>query len=319
MRKFICLSLLSVMLGMIFCLPALAEGAAVGPVASKEKVMVNEDFTVKVVVYEVYNLMGTSFELAFDPQKLAVTGGVYEGNIFAGKSYLALNEVDNNTGNARYTVLLKDFNAPFSGSGIIAGLNFKAVAGGEAMIAFKADSDICPGGILLSTGDSGAIPVEPFSAGIEIISGSSVRGKVYLEKTNPQDTDHSGILVTVMNEETVVSSTYTAADGSYKLADLPSGTYTVEYLKKGWSKVVRKNITAGGATVDLPALTLLIGDMNSDTYINVQDLLWVANYIGKRPSDPEWAEAQIADVNVDTFINVQDLLRVAVNIGKKPE
>jgi len=58
--------------------------------------------------------------------------------------------------------------------------------------------------------------------------------------------------------------------------------------------------------------------MNQDTYINVQDLLWMAANIGLRPGQTGWEEAKIADVNKDTYINVRDLLRVAENIGVHP-
>ena len=320
MRKLIRLYFIAALLSISLSLPAWAGGTAAGPRCDRPQALVNEEFTVGIAVYGVDGMLGSSFEIAFDPAKLAVAGGVYDGDIFnASNAYIFLNEVDNGAGAVRYTALMKEFSAPFTGAGTIAGLRFKALAPGKAEIGFKTDSDICPGGLMIVGGEFKTIPAEAWSSQIDIL-GSVVRGKVILEKVNTADGDYSGVMVTVKNGGSVVASVYTSADGTYSFTDLPPGGYTFEYLKPGWSKAVRANIeVTTGADKTLPDLTLLIGDMNSDTFINVQDLLWMAGYIGKRPGDPAWPAAEIADVNGDTYVNVQDLIRVAANIGKKPE
>jgi len=330
-KKAIWVFFLSLLLLVGNSLPAAwAEGTTAGPVAGKAEVVVSEEFTVGVVVYAVYGLVGATLELAFDPQKLAVldqddqTPGtqISAGDIFAeNEVFVGPNEADNTAGRISYTVMFMDPAAVFNGSGTLANLKFKALAPGTTELKFKEDSNLAPHGLVLATSNAppnDKIPVNPFAAEVKIIS-PAVKGNVWLEKVNPQDTNHSGIMVTAKSGDSVVATTYSAEDGSYSFNDLPAGSYTFEYLKKGWSKVIHTGINVpAGAIITLPDLTLFIGDMNSDTFINVQDLLWVAQYIGKRPTDPEWPEAQIADVNQDTYINVQDLLRVAANIGKRP-
>ncbi|HBQ27918.1 MAG TPA: hypothetical protein DD719_00550 [Desulfotomaculum sp.] len=159
--------------------------------------------------------------------------------------------------------------------------------------------------------------------------GATFKGSVKLEKVNPTDpepdspsADHNGTEIKIIQpgNPNPVKSGLSSKDGSYLISGLNPGTYEVHYCRPGWSKVERKNISlAANETREMPPLMLFIGDMNQDTYINVQDLLWMAAKIGLRPDQPGWAEAKIADVNKNNYINVQDLLRVAKNIGVHPQ
>jgi len=158
--------------------------------------------------------------------------------------------------------------------------------------------------------------------------GASIKGSVKLEKVNPGDpepesplADNSGTEIKIIRQDNPnpVKSGLSAQDGSYLIGGLTSGTFEVHYCQPGFSNVERKNISlATGETKEMPPLILFAGDMNQDTYINVQDLLWMAANIGLRPGQTGWEEAKIADVNKDTYINVRDLLRVAENIGVHP-
>jgi hypothetical protein len=77
------------------------------------------EFTIDVMVAEVRNLAGCSFEVHFDPDILSVvdqdtsTPGVVEiagGTIFEGKSpIVAPNAADNSAGSVKYSVLARPF------------------------------------------------------------------------------------------------------------------------------------------------------------------------------------------------------------------
>ncbi|HBQ27912.1 MAG TPA: hypothetical protein DD719_00520 [Desulfotomaculum sp.] len=157
------------------------------------------------------------------------------------------------------------------------------------------------------------------------ITYNSLQGKVWLEKVKTGDPEpgtpgpyHSGTKVSLKQGENIIGSVVTANDGAYTFVNLPDGTYKLVFERAGWSKVISQDVVlSAGQSKTMPDLTLLIGDMNQDTYINVSDLLWMAQYIGQNPNTVPGAK--IADVNRDGYVNVSDLLRVAVNIGKKPQ
>jgi len=155
----------------------------------------------------------------------------------------------------------------------------------------------------------------------------SNKGYVKLEKVNPADlepdnprADHSGTQIKAVFNGYQVKASLSSQNGSYQITGLAGGLYELHYARPGWSRVERKNVLLlANETKEMSPLMLFIGDMNQDTYINVQDLLWMAAKIGLRPGQPGWEEAKIADVNKDTYLNVQDLLRVAKNIGVRPQ
>lgn len=157
------------------------------------------------------------------------------------------------------------------------------------------------------------------------VTYNSLQGKVWLEKVNPGDPApgtanpyHSGTKVSLKQGENIIKSVVTADDGAYTFSNLPNGSYQLVFNRQGWSKVVSQDIVlSGGQSKTMPDLTLLIGDMNADTFINVRDLLWMSQYIGQNPNSVP--NAKVADVNRDGYVNVRDLLRVSVNIGKKPQ
>ncbi len=155
--------------------------------------------------------------------------------------------------------------------------------------------------------------------------GASLKGVVKLEKVNPgepdsPDANHSGTEIKVIQQGSLVKSSFSAQDGSYLIDGLAAGVvYDVHYCRPGWSKVERNNIAfSANETKELPPLVLVVGDMNQDTEINILDLLWMAAKMGLTPGDSGWGGAKIADVNRDNAINILDLLRVAKNISIKP-
>jgi hypothetical protein len=181
-------------------------------------------------------------------------------------------------------------------------------------------------------GETKARTLEPAEIeGIRYIYGlflqdAILKGLVKLEKVNPGDpeldsplVDHSGTEVKVFRESNQVKSSLSAQDGSYLVDGLAAGVYGVHYCRPGWSKVERNKITLlAGETKEMPPLTLMAGDMNQHTQINILDLLWMAARMDLTPGDPGWQEAKIADVNRDDAINILDLLRGAKNMGGQP-
>lgn len=144
-----------------------------------------------------------------------------------------------------------------------------------------------------------------------------VKGYVYLEKVQPSDPepDHQGTLVKATQGGNVFDTVESGSSGYYEIASLaPSTAYQVEFTHPGasWKKEVRSGTTpAASGFLELPKVTLYLGDMDQNGAINILDLLWMAARIG-----PVTTASQIADVKKDGTVNILDLLRVANNIGK---
>lgn len=138
---------------------------------------------------------------------------------------------------------------------------------------------------------------------------ATLSGSAYLEGRE----DHAGIAVQAKRGESLEKTVSTAADGTFLIEGLPAGDYGLTYLKPGWLRAKIELALAVGEAKAAPPVTLALGDLNGDGYINVSDLLWIAAHIGLRPEMPGWDET--ADVNRDQYINVLDLVLVAKNIG----
>ena len=92
------------------------------------------------------------------------------------------------------------------------------------------------------------------------------------------------------------------------------GTYSIVVTKATHTNFTVKSIIVGDRDVDLAddsrvavkIMTLLCGDVNGDSFINVNDLneVWSARNYNKAA---EGAENPNCDLNGDGFINVNDL------------
>jgi hypothetical protein len=128
--------------------------------------------------------------------------------------------------------------------------------------------------------------------------------------------DHQGTVVKVTQGSTVKTVT-TSSNGSYQVTGLVPGSCTVEYDNENarWKKVTKNATIISDQMIQMPLVTLYIGDMNSDNMINLQDLLWMSRHIGKNSTSADWSTARYADVNGDNAVNILDLIKVNQNIG----
>ena len=131
----------------------------------------------------------------------------------------------------------------------------------------------------------------------------TLTGRVILEGRS----DHSGALVTIGSR-----SALTAANGTFTIAGVPVGLYTVRasrvpYLYADKSGVVITN----GATTALPDVGLYGGDCNSDGIVDVADMVMVGMAWQATPADPAWNPA--ADINGDGIVDLVDLLIIGSN------
>jgi hypothetical protein len=121
--------------------------------------------------------------------------------------------------------------------------------------------------------------------------------------------NHMGVRVTI-GEQPPVS---TLSDGSYgPIRSVPLGEHSIRATMPGYVSA------AGVATVDsllqaceMPAITLLAGDLNADEAVDLFDLVLLSTLIG----NPE-ASSLHADLNADKAVGLADLVLVGNNLGE---
>jgi hypothetical protein len=62
------------------------------------------------------------------------------------------------------------------------------------------------------------------------------------------------------------------------------------------------------------ANTVLLGDLNLDSIINILDAISAASAFGSRAGDPGWNEQ--ADINRDGVVNILDVITLSNNFGQ---
>jgi len=66
---------------------------------------------------------------------------------------------------------------------------------------------------------------------------------------------------------------------------------------------------------DTILVSSLLGDINVDGIVNMEDLYIAAISFGSNPNSPQWNPK--ADINRDNIINLLDLYLIAANLGKQ--
>jgi len=131
---------------------SLAQGTRVTLSPASAQVAVGETVTVDVRVEDVTSLWGARVYLTFDPAILEVvdadsdTEGVQiaRGDFIdprEGRSWALVNQADNTAGTVEYASLLlnnaRNPTPPASGSGVLARITFRGLAGGNSAVAFS--------------------------------------------------------------------------------------------------------------------------------------------------------------------------------------
>ncbi len=131
----------------------------------------------------------------------------------------------------------------------------------------------------------------------------SITGRVTLQGRSL----HGGITVNAGS-----ASTTTAADGSYWLADVPAGSYTLTLGMPSYLQHSLPVTVPPGAGITIPDLALRAGDTNGDCTVNLLDLVLVSINFQRNP--PTMASA---DINGDGSVNLFDLILVSLNLGQE--
>ncbi len=264
------------------------------------QVGVGASFNMDVRIENTQNLYGIETTIRFNPAILEVTDAdpaapgvqVNRGSWLPASTHVVTNTVDNAGGLIRFAATLVSPAPALTGSGALVSIPFRAKATGNTPVAFDS----------LKVVDASATPLPANRLDGQVtVTGNqaTLTGKALLEGR----TDHSGILVQLAGGP----STTTGADGSYSLVTAP-GTYTVTFSHASYLAQATTVTASAGATVNVPQVTLLGGDINADHKVDILDLAAVGAQFGSTsPSPPT------VDINGDGRVDIIDIVLVAKN------
>ncbi|NQW17080.1 MAG: fibronectin type III domain-containing protein [Chloroflexi bacterium] len=114
-----------------------------------------------------------------------------------------------------------------------------------------------------------------------------------------------------------LSATVDTVTGSFSLPNVPSGTVTLCAFAPGFVGAERTGVDTTAGDVTLSAAPVLkTGFVDSNTFINLTDILLTINEFGTSGATRPDGSGNYTDVDGDTFVNLTDILRVIGNFGQ---
>jgi hypothetical protein len=185
------------------------------------------------------------------------------------------------------------------GSGIIVELPFKAKGTGCVTLEFTEH--------LIVTSTTGEVNHHAATRTICITDGGVITGTVYLES---RTAGHYGDTQVVLSDGHRKYTTTTEPDGTFTLAGIAEGDYTLTVFRRLFITAIREVKLDGVETTVISDIGLWAGDMNEDNAVTRHD--WYICAAASIPvNDPDF------DLNADGVTNVRDCTIVANNIGRQ--
>lgn len=118
------------------------------------------------------------------------------------------------------------------------------------------------------------------------------------------------VTVTLLQGETSVG-TWSGTTGHYTISNVPPGTYNLRVEKK--NHVTRDyTVKVGTEDVTQKVRIFLLGDVNEDGRVNIQDVIRLLNHVNN--SSP-FVDAHYCDINNDSRVNIQDVIRLLNHVN----
>jgi hypothetical protein len=284
--------------------------------------------TVNVSVFNVTSLASWQLLIGFNLAIISCTGlTIPTSNIFGGNYVLLPVEINNSKG---YVKAFCFFDAPYgaNGSGILCQLSFQCLSPGvTALEIVRSDCGMCSTYL--------QHPDYSFISFVEIDGNVEVTDQGFQE--NLFNTQSQPILVYSNSTITAFRVNETWKELSFNATGTSgtNGTTTIVVPKSiiNGTKMmvlvdhvsivftVSKNTTHNflqfsyqHSTRGIEVLMTLLGDINGDRRIRVDDILNVALHFGLNEGDPGWDPR--CDITGDGKIRVDDVLAVATGFGK---
>ena len=103
----------------------------------------------------------------------------------------------------------------------------------------------------------------------------------------------------------------TISNGAYTFTEVPAGEYTLKVEKKG--HVTREYaVTVVSAPVVQDIKIYMLGDINEDGSINIQDVIRLLNHVNNSNTI---SDTKHCDINKDGAVNIQDVIRLLNHVN----
>ena len=128
-----------------------------------------------------------------------------------------------------------------------------------------------------------------------------------------------GVNVMVVNETNIViSSDWTNEDGYYRQLKIPEyGSYTVKVGGHNSNELELSAVRKGKAVLHNFVVVPRKGDLNTDGFIDMDDVILLLNYVGNPVAHPTNEDA--ADVNCDGVVNMGDVILLLNHVSDLEE
>jgi hypothetical protein len=105
-----------------------------------------------------------------------------------------------------------------------------------------------------------------------------------------------------------------------------STTLTFIWSTAGWTKanytisaaaetIPSEMDTSDNARLDGIVRVGILGDLNGDDFVGIDDVFFVASHFGLEPADPRWEPN--CDITDDAYVGIDDIFIVALQFGEE--
>ncbi|MCB9454221.1 MAG: PQQ-binding-like beta-propeller repeat protein [Anaerolineaceae bacterium] len=286
-----------------------------------------ETIAVQLNLYSVSNLYGLEAACLVDPTILS--GATYTGGagFNEGNSIFVDQEFQGADGSWRIATSRVNPNGPIEGDTTAFSLNYVVQAAGSTPIicsvlgvdANGRDVPLTMTNAIFDGTDTNLPPIEPTiptptpTLPPTMTPTPSATSSIVGVATIPGATDYSGITASIYNGDgtSLLAEVITAQNGSFQFVDAPVGSYILAlHAPEALTIMYAIVIDTDGQVVDLGEVVMLMGDVDSNTVIDVQDAALVGANFGL-----DSVLVPNANLNRDTSIDIRDLVLIGANFG----
>lgn len=147
------------------------------------------------------------------------------------------------------------------------------------------------------------------NADVTVAKGVTVSGTI---KSYGSASEAVTVTLTKQGETTpTFTDTLTGNSANYSFPTVPAGTYTLKVEKKG--HVTREYaVTVVSAPVVQDIKIYMLGDINEDGSINIQDVIRLLNHVNNSNTI---SDTKHCDINKDGAVNIQDVIRLLNHVN----
>lgn len=277
---------------------------------------VGDTFKVSIVAQNVTDpgLFGGQFEVTYQTEYLEAVADSLTPGAAMQPVVVAVSQIDPAAGVVKYAASRQGNVTNLTGNIVLATINFKAVGateppeGATTIIHLQSVKLGAKGGVDVPV--AGLVDLEVIIREDGSQNGKGdMAGNVKVE--GRADANQAGNTITAVG---AVSSTLTAntdANGHFVITEAPAGAYTVTADRDGFLAAACADVAhQATALTTLANLTLLAGDINNDSLIDITDAVAIGAVFGNTTA------GEIADLNADGVVDILDLILMAANFGQ---